>query len=396
MNFIFLSPNFPDNYWHFCQELKNNGVNVLGIGDAPYEKLSDGLKGALNEYYRVDSLEDYESVYRGVAFLAFKHGRIDWIESNNEYWLERDAHLRTDFNIRTGFKNQDIKKIKYKSAMKKYYEKAGIPAARWQLVDDIANAYAFVQKVGYPIIVKPDNGVGANNTYKIHNDSELERFFIEIPPVQYIMEEFIDGQICSYDAVINSKGEPLFESGNITLKSIMDIVNNEEDSCYYIVKELAKDVREAGRAAAKSFGVKSRFVHLEFFRLLKDHKYLGRKGQIVALEANMRPSGGYTPDMLNFAGSTNVYKLWADMIVYDRVFMEKERGIEKYYCPFAGRRDNKRYSHSHEDILKRFEKNLCMEERMPDVLAPAMGNQIYIAKFKTKEAMDEFFDYLSE
>ena len=29
-NFIFISPNFPTNYWQFCRELKNNGLNVLG------------------------------------------------------------------------------------------------------------------------------------------------------------------------------------------------------------------------------------------------------------------------------------------------------------------------------------------------------------------------------
>ena len=47
MNFIFISPNFPHTYWNFCDRLKKNGVNVLGIGDAPYDGLEDGLKGAL-------------------------------------------------------------------------------------------------------------------------------------------------------------------------------------------------------------------------------------------------------------------------------------------------------------------------------------------------------------
>ena len=90
-NFIFISPNFPTNYWQFCKELKNNGMNVLGIGDQPYDELSPNLKDSLNEYYKVSSLENYEEVYRAVAFFIFKHGRIDWLESNNEYWLERDA-----------------------------------------------------------------------------------------------------------------------------------------------------------------------------------------------------------------------------------------------------------------------------------------------------------------
>ena len=77
MNFIFISPNFPHTYWEFCQRLKQNGVTVLGIADAPYNELDPHLKEALTEYYRVDSLEDYDKVYRAVAFLTFKYGRID-------------------------------------------------------------------------------------------------------------------------------------------------------------------------------------------------------------------------------------------------------------------------------------------------------------------------------
>ena len=95
-NVIFLSPNFPTNYWQFCKELKNNGMNVLGIGDQPYDELNPNLKESLNEYYKVGSLENYDEVYRAVAFFIFKHGKIDFLESNNEYWLERDAALRTD------------------------------------------------------------------------------------------------------------------------------------------------------------------------------------------------------------------------------------------------------------------------------------------------------------
>ena len=62
-NFVFLSPNFPENYWRFCRELKNNGLRVLGIGDCPYENLSQNLKDSLHEYYKVDILENYDAVY---------------------------------------------------------------------------------------------------------------------------------------------------------------------------------------------------------------------------------------------------------------------------------------------------------------------------------------------
>ena len=129
MNFIFISPNFPKSYWNFCRGLKNNGVNTLGIGDADYDFLSDELKESLNEYYKVSSLENYDEVYRACAYFAFKYGKIDWLESNNEYWLLRDAQLRTDFNITSGLKNDKIAGIKYKSKMKEFYEKGGKVAA---------------------------------------------------------------------------------------------------------------------------------------------------------------------------------------------------------------------------------------------------------------------------
>lgn len=394
MNFIFISPNFPTNYWQFCRELKGNGVNVLGIGDCPYEELEENVRENLNEYYRIDSLENYDEVYRAVAFFSFKYGKIDWLESNNEYWLEKDAMLRTDFNITTGFKNDDMYKIKYKSGMKAYYAKAGIPTARYHMVEDMDSAREFIKEVGYPVIVKPDNGVGASDTFKLECDEDLIRFFEEIPPVQYIMEEFVDGRICSYDAIINSKGEPLFESGNVTMVSIMDTVNKEEDSYYYIDKKLKDDVRDAGRRCVASFGVESRFVHLEFFRLLKDQDGLGKKGDIVALEVNMRPSGGFTTDMLNYANSVDVYKIWADMIVHDRI-TEVYKG-EHFYCPFVGRRDDRGYAHSSQDVVDKYKVSLCMHVRMPKVLSAAMGNEVFIGKFKTKEAMDGFFKYLLE
>lgn len=388
-NIIFISPNFPTNYWMFCKELKNNGMNVLGIGDQPYEELRAELKDSLSEYYKVDSLENYDEVYRAVAFFTFKHGRIDWLESNNEYWLEQDAKLRTDFNIQSGFQVSDMERIKHKSKMKEFYTKAGIPVARHYMVETLKGCKDFIKKVGYPVIVKPDNGVGATATYKLSNEQELISFFESYPKeVPYIMEEFIHAEINSYDAVIDASGKPIFETGNVTPMSIMDIVNNQDNSLYYIVKNLPADTRKAGRATVKSFGVKSRFVHFEFFRLTQDQKGLGKKGDIVALEVNMRPCGGFTPDMINFANSINVYKVWADMIAFGGT--ELKAG-EKSFCAFAGRRDGKNFVFDHDALMEKYGSNMKMVERMPEALSAAMGNQVYVATFPTKREMDKFF-----
>ena len=388
-NFVFISPNFPTNYWQFCHELKNNGMNVLGIGDQSYEELLPELKSSLTEYYKVDHMEDYDQMYRAVAYFIFKYGRIDYLESNNEYWLEQDARLRTDFNITTGFQSADIPRIKYKSKMKEYYKKAGIPTARYHLVSDLKGCKAFLKKVGYPVVVKPDNGVGAAATYKLYSDADLESFMETRPAgVPYIMEEFVNAQVNSYDAIIDGDGNPIFEAGNMTINSVMDVVNNKEESLFCIVKDLAEDIRAAGRATVKSFGAKNRFVHLEFFRLMADNEALGKAGDVIGLEVNMRPSGGVTPDMINFAHSTNVYKIWADMIAYGSSLYPVG---EHSYCAFAGRWDSKRYKLDHFAMMEKYGNQLKMVGRVPGALAGAMGEMMYLGCFATREQMDEFY-----
>ena len=388
-NFIFISPNFPASYWQFCAELKNNGMRVLGIGDCPYDQLRQELRESLHEYYKVGSLENYDEVFRAVAFFTYKYGKIDWLESNNEYWLMRDAALRTEFHITTGFMNEDMERIKLKSAMKAYYAKAGLPTARYHLVEGYDDAAEFAHMVGYPVVVKPDNGVGANNTYRLKCDDDLHFFIDHMDDNIYIMDEYVNGHVETYDAIIDASGKPVFESGNVTPHSLMDVVNNNEESLYYIVKEVAPDIREAGLKTVEAFGVKSRFVHLEFFVLNEDQEGLGKSGDVIGLEVNMRPAGGFTPDMYNFAYETNVYKIWADMIAFDHVTLPQDR--PRHYCAFIGRRDGKCYRMDHNAIMEKYRSAVKMQGRIPDALSGCMANQMYVVNLDTEEELHQFY-----
>ena len=395
MNLIFISPHFPHTYWQFCRRLKQNGVQVLGIADAPYDTLSLEQKDSLTEYYRVGSLENYDEVYRAVAYFAFHYGRIDWIESNNEYWLEQDARLRTDFNVTTGIRNDQIRSIKKKSEMKRFYAKGGIPTARQARASEGIDALRdFTHLVGYPVIAKPDVGVGASRTYKIEDDSQLQAFFETANDYQnYVIEEFITGEICSYDAIVDAEGNPLFESMTVWPPSIMDIVNLKLDLSYYVAKEMPESLRELGRRTVKAFGVWNRFVHLEFFCLDSDREGLGRKGDFVALEVNMRPAGGYTPDMINYAHSTDVYKIWADMVAFGE--SRTQQGAQQY-CAFASRRDIYQYTHTHEEVLNRYGDRTVMCERMPELFSAAMGQQMYTVLLQSMEEVNEFVSFVHE
>ena len=391
MNFIFISPHFPHTYWQFCDRLRRNGVNVLGIGDAAYDGLEAPLKAALTEYYRVDSLEDYDQVYRAVAFFAFKYGKVDWIESMNEYWLEQDARLRQDFNVTTGICSDRIGIIKNKSSMKRVYREAGIPTARQHVVSDAEAGHAFIGEVGYPVIVKPDIGVGATNTWKLENDGDLEAFYANLPGVPYVMEEFIEGDICSYDAILDSRCEPLFESMTVW-PPVMDIVNRDMDLMYYTCPQVPEALRALGRRTVKAFGVDRRFVHLEFFRLTRAKKGLGDVGDFVALEVNMRPAGGYTPDMMDFAHSTDVYQIYADMVCNDARRLPESH--EHFYCVYASRKDGHRYARTHGEIMARYGADMVMQEEMPPMNWPQMGRYMYTARLRRLEEVQAFIDFI--
>ena len=390
-NFVFISPTFPTTYYQFPRAWKELGGNALCIAEDDYDSLPYEMKEAMTDYYQVSSLENYEEVFKAVAWFAHQYGKIDWLESNNEYWLEQDAQLRTDFNITTGDKIEDVMRFKKKSNMKPFYKDAKVPTARYHLTSTLEEGKKFIEEVGYPVIVKPDDGVGANATWKIKNEKELIDFYNKDLPTQYIMEEFIYGVIESYDGIVDQDNQIIFETSHIFPTSIMDIVNQKDELLYYSVKKIPSDLRKKGQAVIHSFNVRGRFFHTEYFRLLEDKEGLGKKGDLVGLEVNMRPPGGYTPDMMNFANDIDIYHIYTEMCMYNTSSYQTSR---PYHCVYAGRRDHYTYKHSVEEINKKYGLNLCMQERMPDILSSAMGNEFYIARFKTEKEMNQFTSYV--
>ena len=389
MNFVYISPAFPKNFYNFCDRLKERGVNVLAIGDTPYDELSDELKNSINDYYQVYSMENYDEMIRAMGYFIFHYGHIDWLESNNEYWLEQDAKLRTDFNITTGLQKNHIENMKCKSKMKAFYKEAGVKTARYHLTTTLDEGLKFIQEVGYPVVVKPDNGVGAAATYKICNEDELKDFYNQEHITQYIMEEYINGLIISYDGIANLDKDVLFETSHIFPNPIMDVVNDQGSMYYYSLKELPYDLKQAGRACVKSFYTAGRCFHMEFFRMLEDKEGLGKKGDLIGLEVNLRTPGGYTPDMMNYANNIDVYSIYADMVTKGYSEYNRER---PYHCIYCGRRDGIVYRMSHEDVVNKYQFDLVMCERMPDILSGAMGNFIYTARFETMDEVNQFID----
>lgn len=401
MNFIFISPNFPSRYYLFVEALRRKGVTVLGIGDSPFNDLEPRLVASLSEYYFVPNLNDREAMEKAVSYYQAKYGRIDFLESNNEWWLEEDAYLREKFDIRSGFFPAQMEHIKAKSAMKEYFQRGGAKTMRYLVVDgkeDETKAKEFAAKVGYPLFVKPNIGVGASDSYSLKNEGELEKFFATPLSEPYIMEEFVNGTIVSFDGVCNSKGEVVFATSDHFPVPVADVVNDMIDDFYWTnpfslpMDDIdAPSFFEVGKRVVKEFGISKRCFHIEFFVLNEDKPGLARKGEFVALECNMRPAGGYTPDLIDFAESASIYDIYADVICFDE--NREDMNKEKFYAFTSARRDCYSYLHSEEEILAKYRYQLCMNGRYPKHLSDAMGDSYYYAKFKTKEEGMEFVSF---
>ena len=392
MNVVFISPNFPLYYYNFCKNLKIRGVNVLGIGDAPYESLPQHMIDSVTEYYKVGSLENFYEVEEACRFFNQKYGKLDWIESQNEYWLETEATLRKIFDVNSGTKIDDMAPMKYKSKMKDVYKSCNIPVARYILISTYENAINFTREVGYPVVVKPDNGVGASSTYKLENDDELSYFFAtKDNNTTYIMEEFINGHVETFDGITDSNKNVLISASHVMLHSIMDTVNTCSDTAFYFQPFEGKDIEFIGKKVVKAFDTRSRYFHFEFFRLEEDKEGLAKKGDLVGLEVNMRAPGAYIPDMINYAYDVDTYALWSDVLIYDKIFVDVNR---KYVVGYASRRNGIDYTHSYEEIKDKYKDKIKIDTEVPEALAAAMGNHVFIFRTEKEEELIEMIRFI--
>ena len=369
MNYVHLSPHFPPNYYLFSVHLSRLGVQVLGLADEPYESLRPELRSALARYYKVDDLHNYDQLVRACGYLTHRYGKLDRVDSHTEYWMETEARLRTDFNI-PGPKVADLVAIKRKSRMKQVFQDAGVAVARGEVVHTLEEARRFIDVAGYPLVAKPDVGVGAANTFKVNDARDLDRFFATKTTADYLLEEFIEGPILTFDGLTDKDGNLVFFSSLRYSQNIMEVVNEDRDIYYYTLRDIPADLEEAGRRVLQAFDVRERFFHFEFFRSDRD-------GRLIALEVNMRPPGGPTVDVWNYANEIDLYWEWANVVVNNRFV---ERYTRKYHGCYVGRKYNKNYVHSHQEIMDAFGHCVAHHMEMPVVFSLVMGNYAYILR----------------
>lgn len=364
VNVVFISPAFPPQFFLFCQALRQEGVTVLGVGDTPAHELSWQLRDALTEYVQVPDLMAGDQALRTLGYLTYRHGKLDRVESLNEHWLQLEANLRDDFNI-FGPGAAAMRRMRSKMGMKEVFIASGIPCGPGEPVQSAAQVRAFVEQHGLPVVLKPDVGVGAAQTWKVSTQEELEAALARLPP-GYVVEAFIDAPMTTFDGLVDREGKVLFSVSYKYSGGVMDIVNQGLDLHYYSRRQIPAALREVGLRVVKAFELRERFFHAEFFE---------RDGEYLALEVNFRPPGGFTTDMMNYAFDGDIYKLWAALLAGRE---PSAWALESpYFCGYVSRRFGRRYRRSHEQLLEEVGKHLVDFRPMPPVFAGAMGDLAY-------------------
>ncbi len=370
MNFIFVSPHFPSNFEPFILKLREQGVNVFGIGDEPYSLLSPTLKDSLNEYYYVRDMANYDEMYKAVAYLSFKHGKMDRLESHNEHWLAQDARLRTDFNI-FGLKLSDIEIIKFKSKMKDVFMEANLPVAKGRVFVDDADARSLAKQLGYPVLVKPDSGVGASDTYRLNDEEQLNHFLRHRRFIDYIMEEFLNGTIVTFDGLCDQNNQLVYTSHMVYDKTTLEYQSMNQETIFRVHPKIPKKLRTLGNHMVKQFNLRERFFHAEFIYYNK---------QYYAMEINCRPPGGWCLDAMNYANDIDLFWEYANLVTKNQ-FLSKP--TNKYSVFYVSRNEPFVYRHSIQEVYQRFGVSIRLAKEVPYAFRDIMGSFAFLVKTPT-------------
>jgi biotin carboxylase len=376
MDILYISPEFPPNYVHFIRHAHALGARVWAIGEAEFFSMPAEVRSWIRWYVRTD-LGNWRTAVRAVnELLEAKHalgyeGAFDLVESHNENWLRLEAIINERFGI-TGIRSEDTEPLKKKSLMKHVFQRRGLPTARGGPVADLDEALQLAEELGYPVILKPDEGVGAGGTYRVGSAQQLTSLFPELAP-GYLLEEFIDAPIVTYDGLTDREGTIIFDNRLVYGEGLIEYTLGT-DTFFYVSRSIPERLAEIGASLVAAFGIRRKFFHFEFFV---------RHGEYVPMEINSRPPGGPILDMMNFSVDGDLYRAWACVVTGQPVELPREK---KFAVGYVGRKD-KAYRLSHEDLLARFGPSLVETAENPLVFQGIMGRTRYLFRSENESDM---------
>jgi formate-dependent phosphoribosylglycinamide formyltransferase (GAR transformylase) len=322
VNVIFVEPFFPNNQRRFVAALAAVGANVIGVGEYDEHALGDELRDQLTAYYKVSNVTDEHQLNAAVEW-AQSHVWVDRLESTIESHQMTAARVREarripGTSVRTTWLCRD------KPSMKEALRAAGVPTAASAAVHTVDEAVAFANAVGFPIILKPRAGAGAQGTTRVDSMAELHQALTAFGGVESIaVEEFVEGHEGFYDTIAIDRlvahdwmthyyPNVLEAMRHRWISPQFVTTNRIGDSSFY------SEVRELGARVIDALGIGTSATHMEWFA--------GPKGLRFS-EIGCRPPGVGAWDLYSAANEIDVYREWAHAIVHGTT----ERRLSRAY-----------------------------------------------------------------
>ena len=323
MHVVFIEPRFPGNQKLFVRGLAEAGIAITAIGEGSKESLDDDLKRWLMHYEQVQNVCDEGAVLEKVRWIQSR-ARVDRLEATIEAHIMPTAKVREaagipGTSVRTSFLCRD------KPAMKEILRQGGIPCAQSAGVSSKEELIAFIEKVGFPVILKPRDGAGASGASRIDNAGQIDAAIHEVgldrPGRSVAVEEFIEGHEGFYDT-LTIDGEVVHEFVSHYYPGVLEAMRTRWISPQFIATNRIDsadgyaELKVLGRKVIKLLGIENSATHMEWFA--------GPKG-LKFSEIGCRPPGVRAWDLYNVGNDMDLYREWAMTTCHGRVTQRPSR-----------------------------------------------------------------------
>jgi phosphoribosylaminoimidazole carboxylase (NCAIR synthetase) len=313
MNVVLVEPFFPASQRQFARALAEAGATVIGIGEYGLDVLDDQLKGWLDHYEQISSVTDVAALTAAVRWVQDKLW-VDRLEATVEAHTMAAAQVREactipGTSVRTAWLCRD------KPSMKETLRAAGVPTAASAAVDSAAQAHAFAEQHGFPLILKPRSGAGASGTMRADDTAGLDHalgVFGGQGVDSIAVEEFIEGHEGFYDT-ITVNGRVALDFVSHYFPNVLEAMRTRWISPQFVstnrieVAPEYAELRDMGARVIAALGIETSATHMEWF--------FGPKG-LKFSEIGCRPPGVGAWDLYSAGNEIDLYLQWANAIMH--------------------------------------------------------------------------------
>jgi formate-dependent phosphoribosylglycinamide formyltransferase (GAR transformylase) len=362
MRVIFVEPGFPRNQREFVRALSEVGAEVIGLGEAQQEHLDDQLRSWMVHYHQVPNVGDVGAMTDAVRWLQDKLW-IDRLETTIEAHTLTVAEVRERCTI-PGTSMRTAWLCRDKPAMKDALRAAGVPTAASTAADNADQVRAFVDAVGFPIILKPRTGAGALDTTRVDNGQELEAalgMFGGKGVTSIAVEEFVEGHEGFYDTLAVD-GQTALDFVSHYYPNVLEAMRTRWISPQFVATNRVDDVadyaqlRELGQRVAEALGIGTSATHMEWF--------FGPKGLRFS-EIGCRPPGVGAWDLYSAGNDLDLYREWANAVVHGQVGARPSRRFASGIIALRPERDGNIAGYSGVDEIQNKYGEWVLDAHLP-------------------------------